>query len=127
MLMPQERARRLFFPQAYADGEWAQWSRLPYWWQDVELSGCGLCSATVCIDLLTNRDLTPRDVLARYREDGMDGAGASKVGGRNMSVLLNEYNARAFGIRSFPIERSVGAFRQALGQGDVIWASSSDR
>lgn len=127
MLMPQEGARRLFFPQAYADGEGAQWSRLPYWWQDVELSGCGLCSATMCIDLLTNRDLTPRDVLARYREDGMDGAGASKVGGRNMSVLLNEYNARAFGIRSFPIERSVGAFRQALAQGDVIWASSSDR
>ena len=72
MLMPQESARRLFFPQAYAGGEGAQWSGLLYWELSVELAGCGLCSAAMCIDLLTNRDLTPRDVLARYRKDGMD-------------------------------------------------------
>lgn len=125
--MPQDKAERLHFTQSYADGEGAGWAELPYWQWDVEQSGCGLCSMTMCVDLLTGQELTPADVLALYQRDGMDKCARSLVGGRNLCPKLNEYNERTFGVRASDLERSVDAFAEALAQGDVIWASSADR
>lgn len=121
----RKHAEQVFFQQK---GD-QPWSDLPYWNGSIDWKGCGLCSLTMAIDIVTGRDLTPADVYRMRQEAGIDQLhtvtrdGTSVCGG-DAQEQFNEVYARLFGIRSQGIERSVEAFRDALAEDAAIWASS---
>lgn len=122
-----ERGEKIYFSQLIESDPWFD---LPYWDGNVRHHGCGLISLTLCIDLLTGRDYTPKDVYDIRREYGLDQLhiadkeGRSVCGG-DVTIRLNEANRAMFGIESRVMERTADAFREVLEkENSVIWASS---
>lgn len=122
----ERRGENLFFSQRHG----APWESLPYWEGAVDYNGCGLVAMTMCIDILTGRELTPEDVYRMRDSAGIDqrrvcDREATSICGGDAQLRFNEMNRRLFGIESRPLERSAEAFRTALsGENTVIWASS---
>lgn len=127
-MISNSKAESVFFSQNLPQDSWTE---LPYWMTTVGNDGCGMVSLAMCIDLLTDADLTPADVY-RIREDAglnqhrvADKEGTSVCGG-DVTLKLNTVNRRLFGIESRPLERTCAAFKRVLTADEpmVIWASS---
>lgn len=122
--MLAKQAENVFFSQ-----EDPRWAGLPYYFDDIGGSGCGLCAFTAAVNLLTGRNLSPLDVYRARQECGLDQrSDISGVCARDAHEALNDLNRRLFGVESeFLEDASIEGFRRALAGGDaVIWCSSRD-
>lgn len=104
-----ENASEIHFQQ----GGGQPWSSLPYWTGTIASSGCGLCSYTVMVDVLTGNDYTPTDML-RMRGDwkGMDGYPDDKTGSGRMTHA--EWTKNKFDISSHRIDVSLDAMKSEM-------------
>lgn len=126
----EKHAESVFFRQRGADGK--DWKDLPYWDGHVDFKGCGLCSFAMGVDIVTGRDLTPRDIYWMRNAAGIDQLhtvtkdGRSCCGG-DAQEQFNAIYGKLFGIKCREIPRSSVAFRDVLeGRNAVIWASSNN-
>ena len=127
MVRDPEHAEKVFFSQQNENDEW---THMPYWEGDVRWNGCGMIALTMCVDMLTDKDLTPVDVMKIRADAGLDQSHVIEMGGKSVCggdvhPQFNDINAELFGIKSLTMERTVDAFREMLARPDtVIWAST---
>jgi len=120
---PFENAEDVFYSQKDP-----LWCEHPYWEKSIGEMGCGLCSFTMAVDILTGARLNPVDVYEIRESWGLP----QKVEGNGDICACDaheEFNARfreSFGVESsFLADKSMESFINVLeGGGSVIWFSS---
>ncbi len=120
---PFENAEDVFYSQKDP-----LWCEHPYWEKNIGEMGCGLCSFTMAVDILTGARLNPVDVYEIRESWGLP----QKVEGNGDICACDaheEFNARfreSFGVESsFLADKSMESFINVLeGGGSVIWFSS---
>lgn len=109
-----EEAKTIQFPQGGNNA----WSGLPYWTGSVARAGCGLCSYTVVIDVLTGNNYTPADMLGiRGDWKGMDGYPDNNTGSGNESHA--DFTRRMFEVETYNISHDVETLKQELSNGEA--------
>lgn len=110
-----ENAKQIQFPQSGDN----PWSGLYYWTGSVARSGCGLCSYTVAINVLTGSDYTPADMLGiRGDWKGMDGYPDDKTGSHGMTH--QEYTKSQFDIETWNISPRLSTLKEELSNGEAV-------
>lgn len=106
------------------------WKDHAYWESNITDMGCGLCSLTTAINILTGTRLSPVDVYDIRTAWGFPQKKESPddVCARDAHEQFNPMLREAFGIEStFLEDKSLESFKQVLEEGDaVIWFSSRD-
>lgn len=109
------RARSLedAYSVQFSQGGDNTWSSLGYWSGTVASAGCGLCSYTVIVNVLTGADYTPTEML-EIRGDwrGMDGYPDDKTGSGKKTH--HDYTLDKFDIETWNIDTTVEDLKNAL-------------
>ena len=90
------------------------WSGVPYWSHTIGRSGCGLCSYTVVVDLLTGADYTPDEML-KIRGDwsGTEATLDSRFGTPN-GETHQQWSENAFGFTTTRVPVTRASLNDAL-------------
>lgn len=123
--LPFECAEDVFFSQN--DPAWAQH---PYWESNITDMGCGLCSFTMAVDILTGARLNPVEVYDIRASWGLPQTqeGNGDICACDAHECFNPLFRKHLGIESsFLEDASLESFARELEKGDrVIWFSSRE-
>lgn len=120
---PFERAEDVFYSQKDP-----LWREHPYWESNIGEMGCGLCSFTMAIDILTGARLNPVEVYDIRESWGLPQKveGQGDICACDAHEEFNPFFRDSFGVQTeFMEDKSLENFVKVLEGGDaVIWFSS---
>lgn len=102
--------------------QWGEsWSGLPYWGGgSIGADGCGLCSYTTMVNLLTGSDYDPAGMLALRGDWAGQEEKVDWTNGTPDGTTHAEWTKRTFDIDLTQIEVSVASCRQALNESETV-------
>lgn len=96
------------------------WSYMDYWGGTVAMNGCGLCAYTSVVDILTDADYTPTDMLSiRGDWEGMDNYADDRTGVAS-GQTHHDYTLEQFGIETYRIPVSLDSLATTCSRGDSV-------
>lgn len=105
-----------------------QWAAHPYWEKNISKMGCGLCSFTTAVNILTGSRYTPVEMYDIRSTWGLPQTqeGNGDICACDAHEAFNPFFREAFGIESsFLEDKSLESFQRVLEEGgQVIWFSS---
>lgn len=121
-------AENVFFSQLASTG--TEWVGLPYGDGTVASAGCGLCTATHCINIVTGKNYTPKDVYMMRKGYGIDQTKWGYVAGADWNhnyPEVAEMNRELFGVKAECIAgASIERYKQELQAGHPIQFCGGD-